>query len=170
MGAGACTIKFNNQLPSFSQIQNLFYEHTGLKLSLVADLQLQRLSDSTDEIVYQLEKDVEAVIEIERLREEYLHRQDYEWLAEHRDLINKQLSQLSHIQNVRFKIYGFYEIDFGIEGNEIELYFSSQKYGLRNLIKVLIDLGGKCYNDDQMKDNTYPGRWRTYKKWQAYNW
>jgi hypothetical protein len=123
MGAGYCKIRFEENLPSFVKIQSAFHDLTGLKLSLIADLQLQQLSDSADEIFSQLEKDLDAVIEIEKLRKEYLYAQDYEWLAEYRDKINNQLSQLSYIQNVRFKIYGFYEIALALKVMKLNYIF-----------------------------------------------
>lgn len=173
MGAGVCTIRFKEQLPSFIQIQSAFHELTGLHLSLIADLQIQQLSDSAHEIFSQLEKDVDAVAKIEKARKEFYktHPQQYEKMAQFRDEINKQLSQMSHIKNVRFTVYGFYEIDFSIEENEIELYFFyGQEYAFRNLLRVLVDLGGKLYDGDSEKDRTYPEKWKTYKKWQEYKW
>lgn len=178
MGIVIWEVKFEKELPSFSAIKSRFHSQTGLRLSLKADLYLTVLKTSSAGIFQLLQQDAPAVAELEREKEAFYkaHAQQYEKMAQFRDLTAKKITQLSSIGGVQFTIDGFYVIDFQVKENTLvlETYVGQEQYGIKSLIKVLIDLGGKLggrfIDSDGNMEGNYPKSWHKLKKWHQYKW
>jgi hypothetical protein len=65
---------------------------------------------------------------------------------------------------------GFYEVDFHVKGNTVELesFVGQENYGIISLVKAFIDLGGRFEREG--REEIYPDEWKKLKKWHEYKW
>jgi hypothetical protein len=144
MEMGHWRVKFDTELPSFSAIESLFYDQTGLKLRLKADLQLRALKTSSAEVFTLLAEDAPVVARLQAEQQTLYQANphEYELLAQYWDQMQMKLNKLNHICRVWFEIEDFYGVDFTVKENVITLEtYPSRYYGTSSLMKVLIDLG-----------------------------
>lgn len=170
---GYWKVIFEKELPSSADITTRYYAQTGLGLGLIANLQLQTIKTSATDVFNLLQQDAAAVARLEHERQAFYqaHAGQYEEMARIRDQTKDRLKPLNYVVSVQFKIEGFYEVDFSVEGNEIEIeVYSGQGYGIESLLKVLIDLGGKFNHPDRDINQNRLKTWKKLKKWDEYKW
>jgi hypothetical protein len=173
MGLQVQEIKFDSSLPALPEIQARFYDQTGLRLRLLAELSLRELPSSNEHAVALLQEDVERVGAFERREKELYasHKGEHELLASIRDSKMTALDSCNRILELTLTIDGFYNIEFAIAGNSIEVGSAiSAHYGFLSLIRVLLELGGKPVLADGLLASNYTTEWNKLRPWHQYRW
>lgn len=181
MGLGRTELLFELGIPDFSEIKSAFHKQTGLDLWIAADINLLKLATEPSEILNLLKQSEESVCEIRTAYAAFQQADShgYEVCAAYRDnVFVKQMNQLNYFSNVRFKILGFYELDFYLNENALTIeHTHNNYYALISLIKVLEALGGR----NTYWDGVYSKSLEKYKRlgerrsqklkpWHEYKW
>jgi hypothetical protein len=169
MGLAYSRIKFDTSFPSLVEIQSQFFKQTGLNLWVTATLNVDQINLSYSEMIFLLYRDSPQVhhLQTEYNKAKQADPQNYEKLAQVRDVTLKVLGKLNRLDEFQFQISQFYGLDFRIMNNVIEIEsYVGQYYGIISLNKSLIDLDGKFLDSEK----GHPIKWKKLKKWDEYKW
>lgn len=155
MGMRSFGILFEDEVPHFTTIAEFFNQITGLKLQLLAHLNIDVLSSDNREITSALHKD--------------LDQYDVLLKEANRNLDFSLLKKVNHIHNTSFYCKELGNIEFFISDHELNLNNTlklRRSYFRSALLYALIQSGGVfCYNGQKVKDGKKISKnWKKLKK------
>ncbi len=162
MGICVSTLHFEKGLPSIEQIRKQFKKQTGLDVWIKACITLLELPTENKEVVKKLNQDIDKYEEFRK------KKFNHDWVK-----MREESNKINHLGQFQFYNIQFYEIDFRIEGNTIEMeYGIGCHYFATSLNKTLFDLGGRFedFENEPTKGWENPKTWRKLKHWDDYKW
>jgi hypothetical protein len=172
MGVFHSRIKFEPAIPPFQKIQEQFLLQTGLKLELMAKLNLVHLSSNQKEIAALLYQDAVQAEAIWKKSVDYA-------VSNKRDEFYSELGKYNYLATADFYVAGHFVLPFDVEGTTIEFSYDGSYffYIIVSLEKVFHDLGGHWVDDnnqlsglDEKSWEVIHQKWRKLKKWKDYSW